>query len=396
MSVSPSAIAFSNQALNTTSAPSPVTLRNNQSTAVTITNISNPGGGFAVSSTTCGTLPANLPASSSCTINVTFDPTTATAASGTLSVTTSQSPTALPVSLSGLGITAVSVSPGTVSFGNAAVGYTSAIQTVTLSNNQSSGSLTNLSLSVSGSGFALDPSTQCASGGSLAAGASCTVALTVNPGGTGSLTGTLSIADTQGSNPPAVSLTANGIVPVTLSPSSESFPGTVENTTSATQTVTLRNNQPTPLTISSVVVGGQFAVVTGSPTTCPITGGTLPATGSPGSSCVIGLVYKPTAMGAVTGQITIGDSAASSPQFTTLTGTGLAAVNASPGTLAFGSAVIGAASPTQNITLTNNQSIALNIVSINVPSPYALVPATTTCVAGPPCLQILRAQSVFR
>ena len=382
VSLTPSAFSFGSQALNTSSAAQTATLKNNSTAAVTVTPIGNPGNGYSVSSTTCG---SSLASGASCKISLIFDPSSAGSASATLSVTTSQSATALTAALSGTGILGATATPSIVSFGNQAVGFTSPILTVTLTNHETSTALTGLSINVAGSGFARDPSTTC--GTSLAAGASCKVALTVHPGATGPLTGTLNITDTQSANPPVVNLSATGTNPAQLVPVALAFGSVVQNTTSAAQTVTFRNNQPTAVNITNVLVGGPFALTSGasSPTTCPVSGGSV---GS-GASCVIGVVFQPTTTGSLSGQITISDSAGNSPQFTTLTGTGVKGAVASPAALSFGNVVVNQTSASQTITLRNNQTTSLTSISISVPAPYVKVPATTTCgtslAAGSSC-----------
>ncbi|HEX4004971.1 MAG TPA: Ig-like domain-containing protein [Acidobacteriaceae bacterium] len=380
--VSPSAVSFGTQTVNVAGVARMVTVTNNGTSSVNITAISNPGNGFAVSGTTCGSLPAALGATKSCTISVTFTPASAGSQAATFSVTTSQSATPIPVSLSGWGLIGASVSPSVVFFNGASVGATSSIKTVTLSNNQTTASLTSLSIAVAGSGFAVDPSTTCPAGGTLAAGASCTIGLTVHPGVAGTSTGTLTITDTQNVNPPVVNMQATAVDPVTLGPSLVHFGAVPVNTSSAVKTVILTNNQPTPLSLNSVLLGGPFALSPGSPsvTTCPVSGGTLAA----GASCVIGLVFQPTIGGAAPGQITVNDSASNSPQFVGLHGWGVASVIAAPANLGFYNTVVGQTSAPQNVTVTNFETVAVNFSSIVVPAPYAVVPGTTTCIAGTP------------
>jgi hypothetical protein len=71
-------------------------------------------------------------------------------------------------------------SPTALYFGNVVVDTSSAIKTVTLTSKQTS-TLANNSISVPGGGYALDPSTTCANSGMLAAGARCTIAVTLTP-----------------------------------------------------------------------------------------------------------------------------------------------------------------------------------------------------------------------
>jgi hypothetical protein len=99
---------------------------------------------------------------------------------------------------------------------------------------------------------------------------------------------------------------------VSVSPASISFPGQYVGTSGLPQTVTVTNNGSLPLTISSVVASpadfGQLS-------TC---GNSL----APNASCAVGVFFDPTTAGTRTGSLTITDSAASSPQTVTLTGSG--------------------------------------------------------------------------
>jgi hypothetical protein len=96
---------------------------------------------------------------------------------------------------------AVSLSPTSLNFGNQSVGTTSAPQTVTMTNSGSA-ALTINSISTTG-----DFAQSNACGNSLAANASCTVAVTFTPTASGSRTGSLVITDNAPNNPQSVALT---------------------------------------------------------------------------------------------------------------------------------------------------------------------------------------------
>ena len=149
----------------------------------------------------------------------------------------------------------------------------------------------------------------------------------------------------------------------------------------------ITNSQTGTLNFTGVVFNGPFVLDTSAVTTCPQAGGTVSGALAAGQSCVIGVDFAPTATGATSGgQITVIDSAPSSPQVAALSGTGVAAVTVSPATLAFGNVVKGTTSAAQNVTLTNNQTAALNLTSFSALAPYAVGPGTTGthCVVGTP------------
>ena len=381
---SANALHFGNVVVGTTSPIQSVTLYNWQSSALAITSITPPAE-YALSSTTCG---SSVAAGSTCVISLTLTPTAVGAVPAeSLSVVTnaSNSPAMLP--LTGAGIAQTSVSPASVNFGNVPVGTTSSLKTVTLTNNQS------VNLSISGIGvtvggpYAIDPSSICAVG-TLLPGASCTIALTVSPTVVGTApAGTLTITTNAGNSPQTVPLSATGIVPVVLSPSLTSFGNGVLGTTSAAKVLQLSNSQSSALSITGVVFNGPFVLDTGAVTTCPMSGGTLTGSLAAGTSCNIGVDFKATVVGATSGgQISVLDNAPSSPQTAVLGGTGVVAVSVSSATVPFGNVVVGATSSVVNVTIHNNQAVALNLSAISTAAPFAVVAPTsgTPCVVGTP------------
>jgi FG-GAP-like repeat/Abnormal spindle-like microcephaly-assoc'd, ASPM-SPD-2-Hydin len=100
--VQPGSLKFGTQTVETKSAPQPVTLTNTGSTAMSITQITVYELNYTdfLETNNC---PSSLPAKSSCTINVTFDPVKKGARTATLYVTDSGGGSPQSVSLSGTG-----------------------------------------------------------------------------------------------------------------------------------------------------------------------------------------------------------------------------------------------------------------------------------------------------
>ena len=102
--VSPTSLSFGTQTRRTSSAPQTVTVSNTGAAPLTINNVrmggTNPNQ-FRITSNTCG---ASLAVGSSCTISVTFSPTTAGAKSAVVNVNVAAPATSLPVPLSGTGL----------------------------------------------------------------------------------------------------------------------------------------------------------------------------------------------------------------------------------------------------------------------------------------------------
>jgi hypothetical protein len=136
---------------------------------------------------------------------------------------------------------------------------------------------------------------------------------------------------------------------ITPTPLSVAFPAQLVGTTSAVKAVSIKNNGSTAVNVSSVATSGNFTVTHNCPSTLSV-----------GASCTANVKFAPTVSGAITGNLTISDSSPDSPQVVTLTGTGNTPVSLSPASLSFGSVAVGHTSAAKTVTLTNNQSVALN------------------------------------
>jgi hypothetical protein len=101
LTASPSSASFGNENVGSTSAAQSVTVKNPGTSAVSMSSVGVTGP-FGESNN-CGT---SLAAGASCTVSVTFAPTAAGAATGTLSVNSSAPGSPLTVALSGTGVTA--------------------------------------------------------------------------------------------------------------------------------------------------------------------------------------------------------------------------------------------------------------------------------------------------
>jgi Beta-propeller repeat/Abnormal spindle-like microcephaly-assoc'd, ASPM-SPD-2-Hydin/Cep192 domain 4 len=353
VSLSPTSLTFSSQALGTTSAAQTVTLSNTGNASLSLTSITA-SGDFAETNTCPASLAAGNPAPS-CTISVTFKPTSSGTRTGTLTITDNASGSPQTASLTGTGTTAPAVSfmPASLTFNGQETGTTSAAQTVTLTN---TGSATLTVSSITATGDFAETNT---CGTSVNAGASCTISVTFTPSITGTRTGTVTVTDNATGSPQTVSLTGTGTsVPVvSLSPASVTFNDQAAGTTSTAQTVTLTNTGNASLSVTGITASGDFAETN-----------TCGTSVSAGSLCTISVTFKPTATGTRTGTVSVTDDASGSPQTASLTGSGVAAApgaSLSTPSLTFSSSQpVGQASSAQTVTLTNNGNAALSITSI--------------------------------
>jgi phospholipase C len=123
--------------------------------------------------------------------------------------------------------------------------------------------------------------------------------------------------------------------------------------TSAARKITIANDQSATITLKSIATTGDFVISSNS---C----GTSLAVGS---SCALTLAFKPTAIGARTGDLTVIDTGVTGIEKTTLAGTGTA-LSVSPLTLDFVDTLIGATSGPKTVTLKNLGTAAIAISSI--------------------------------
>jgi hypothetical protein len=359
---SPTTLSFGTLAAGNTSAAATVTVTNRQSTGLTFSGISvTAGGPFAITTNTCG---SGILAGGTCAVGVKFTPAAIGAAAGTLTFSDSAVNSPQTVSLSGTGSAPVTLSATSLTFNTTAVGSTSASKSVTLTNHLS-GLLTFSSIVTSGP-FGIATNT---CGTSIAAGASCSVGVTLTPTTTGAATGALTLTDSAGNSPQTVSLGGTGSSsssPVTLSASSLNLGTVALGTTSPAVTVTLTNRQSASLSITSVGISGAFA----------ISGNTCGTSLAGGASCTVGVTFTPTSTGAASGVLTFTDSASNSPQKVSLSGTGSSAVSLSATAVSFGVVAVGSTSAAQTVTVTNATAAAIGVTAIGTAGDYA---DTTTC-----------------
>jgi hypothetical protein len=346
VTVSPTSLSFGNETVGSTSAAKTITVTNHLSSSLTIGTLSvTAGSPYSVGAlSTC--LNPTLASGASCTVIVTFSPTTTGPAPvSSLSITDTASNSPQTVTLSGTGVTAgnVTLNPTSLAFGNVEITNT-VVKNVTLTNNQSV-PLNISSITGFPAGFSLNgANTTCVAGTPVAAGGSCVIAVSFMSNTAASPSGTISVNDDASGSPQTFTVSATAIVKLTVSPTSLTFPQQTIGTTSAPQTITLTNPQSVGQLITGVTFIGsnasEFAV---SSTTCPL----APALLAAGASCQINVTFTPSGLGSRTTSVSIGD-----PIIIPVVGSGTAPVTVLPGLLTFTSPV-GTTSAFQTVTITN-------------------------------------------
>jgi hypothetical protein len=315
VTITPAVITFASQAVGTTSAPKTITITNNQTVAITLGYTAS--GDYTV--TPGGTSPcgASLTGRTRCTLSVTFSPSYSGTIKGAVSVTYNAAFSPQNVSLSGIGTggqpVPLTFMPTIGTFGNQVIATTSATKAITVTN-KSASTVNIASFSASGN-FTATPGRGNPCGGNLAPNGTCTILVSFSPSLPGAITGVLSVFDNSGVSPQMLTLTGTGVLPVSVSPTSLSFAPQNVGTTSTPQIVTLINNQTAVININSITTSGDFIYIPAGTTPC---GSTLTKL----ASCTMGVEFSPTGTGAISGALTISNSAPYSPQIVPLTGTG--------------------------------------------------------------------------
>jgi two-component sensor histidine kinase len=359
VSLSPTSLAFDNQAVDMTSTAQSLTLSNTGNAALSITSLALTGTNASDFAQT-NNCAASVAAGTNCTISVTFTPSASGSRTASVSITDNASGSPQTVSLSGTGTAAlVSLSPTSLAFGNQPVGTTSAAQSLTLSNTGNAAlSITSLALTGSNASDFAQTNT---CGSSVAGGANCTISVTFTPSGSGSRTASVSITDNASGSPQTVSLSGTGTAAlVSLSPTSLAFGNQSVGATSAAQSLTLSNAGNAALSITSLALTGTNASDFAQTNTC---GSSVAAS----ANCTISVTFTPAASGSRTASVSITDNASGSPQTVSLSGTGTgtaALVSLSPTSLAFGNQAVDMTSTAQTVTLSNTGNAALSITSL--------------------------------
>ena len=207
-SVSPASIAFPPQAIGTTSQPQTVTLTNLGSSNLTISSItiSGPNASDFSQTNKCGSV---LAAGASCSISVTFSPSTRAFLTATLTIADSALGSPQLVSLSGQGTRPfLNLSKTTVNFGNQQVGTVSQPQTVKLAN---TGKVTliisKITLSGNNPGDFVETNT---CGSSLPVRGQCTITVSFAPTAAGSRNASVVITDNAVGSPHTIRLQGTG------------------------------------------------------------------------------------------------------------------------------------------------------------------------------------------
>ncbi|MDE2428930.1 MAG: choice-of-anchor D domain-containing protein [Burkholderiales bacterium] len=285
------------------------------------------------------------------------------------------------------------VSPGSLVFNGTTIGQNSAALSATVSNT-GAGSLTISAISLSGNDagdFSLSGGS-CNSGTTLAPSATCTVQTIFQPKAQGTRTANIDINHNGTGGISQISLSGVGNVVaqpnVAVSATNLNFGAVLVNAASAVQTITISNSGQAPLSLTSINLAGVNSGIFVAGGSCDVKNPI-----AAGSQCSLTLKATPTSVGAFTAALNIGTNASNGNVVVSLTGTGAAAspaLSATPSTLAFGMQSVGSNPSTQQVSLSNNGNVTLNLTSLKISGSSAIaIGAGNTCgtslVVGASC-----------
>ncbi len=360
ITVAPPTFGFGTFTVGATSGPQVFTVSNPGTIAtgpLTVSMMGAHAANFAITANTC--MGMMIGAGLSCTVTVRFTPSAAGGRSATLQITGAPGGTT-SASLTGTGSLPLSIGPTMHDFGPATVGQNTGTQTFTVTNpgTIATGMLSAMTAGTHAADFPVI--TNGCAGMTLAPAATCMMTVRFSPTAIGGRTGTIQVSGSPGGATTAT-LSGTGSAPMTAMPTSFSYGSVTLGSSSALQTFTINN--PGSLTTGTLAVSttgtnpGEFVLVGG---TCP--GATLaPTTGS----CTIQFTFTPLATGARSASLRV-QGTPGGDVLIPVTGTGSAAIAASPASQTFAPTTVGQNSGNFTIMISNPGVVTTGTLSVNV------------------------------
>ena len=204
LSFTPSPVVFGQQEVGTQSPQTYLSVDNSSSQSITLKSVTIQGSEFSIAQNAC---PTTLKPFTGCALQLVFTPSATGLRTGTVSLSASDYSQPHMISLQGTGIGAgqLTLSATSLQFAPQKVGTTSAAQMVMVTN---TGSAPINFSGITSSATFFPTSNTC--GGSLSAGASCTISVQFAPTLKGILAGTLTIDDDAAGNPHTFALSGVG------------------------------------------------------------------------------------------------------------------------------------------------------------------------------------------
>jgi hypothetical protein len=373
ISASPSSLSFSAAGIGNSTTPQSVTLSNagNAVAGITIGVTAN----FTQSNNCAG----SVPAAGSCTIQVSFAPSSLGVLFGQLSVTPTGS-SAVNIALTGGGVSSIDF--GSISFG------TQTTQWISLGS--ISGTVTATVqgpfqiAAVNGYQYATPPSIVFGAASTTTCTENCYVGVRAIPTSAGSINGTLTLTPQSGVSL-TYAITAKSLYQpaIVLSTHNYDYGSIPLHSSSAFALFTVTNPGASAVSLSAATASSGFALQSG----C---GSTLSA----GASCIIGVAFAPTAAGVATGQLSVtGGGSTVTAQLSGNAAGDPAEISFTPATLLFYSPS-GAASQTVTLTNMSSQSRAVTSIDLGLGSFFTQSSTCGTLAPSASCAITFSATSV--
>jgi hypothetical protein len=219
------------------------------------------------------------------------------------------SPMVIPLTGIGVGVPAVTINPLSLTFGDQAVGTSSAPQSFTVTNS-GTGNLQISNVGVGDTGY-FHQTNNCS--GTFVPGANCSVSVTFVPSSAGNIVSSVSVTASDGlPHSIPISGTAFGVPAAAIAPLSLTFASQTVGTSSAPQGVIVASTGTASLAISSTVLGdtADFQMTSNCPTSL-----------APNTNCSLGITFAPSVVGNISGTLVITADDGGSPHTTALSGT---------------------------------------------------------------------------
>jgi hypothetical protein len=315
---------------------------------------------------------------SACTIGVVLVPTQLGSQTGVLTI--SDALRTQTVTLSGAGVqpAMLRATPTGLTFASQNLGVASAPSILTIANTGAVAAA-NVGFGITGAAAGSFSTGTITCTASLVPGASCTVQVIFSPATAGGIAAALTISSsTLGVTPVTVPLNGVGhaAAGLNVSPAQLSFTATVVGSSSVAQMVTIGNTSSVSASQLTLTPTAGFA----------LTQNTCTASLIAGAVCTVGVIFTPTATGAVTGTLNVSSISVATQANVTLSGSGAnaSAILVTPATIAFAMTGAGQTSSATTVTVANSgTATTLNNLVLTVPAGFMLVNNTCAASLGP-------------
>jgi len=385
--LTPATLAFGEQAAGAASTPRNVVLRNTSTVTLGISGFAFLGAN-AGEFTQTNDCPSLLNPQATCTIAVTFAPTSGGNKAASLRIASDSQTGAITLGLTGTAVAAarIALSTETLNFGSQTVAVASEGRAITVKN-EGNAPLAVSGLVVGGAAAAqFSQTNDCPA--SLAVGATCTVTVRFTPADPGAKAATLAVNSNAANGVANIALAGEGAsVPVAvLGATTMNFDRVAVGSAGATRQVQLRNAGGAALTLTAggFTLAGADAASFSQTNDCP-------ESLAPNATCTVNVRFAPASFGSKSATINVASNAPGGVASATLAGIGTQAVLAvSTESLDFGDQVVSIASTARTVTVKNSGNVAatlrpLELVGADVAA-YTLVSnCGETLVEGREC-----------